>query len=212
MPAATDEVESFDANIIGLVEAQRRQMPSYDPQFWQHRFPDYSVEATRLGMVFLVRGTIHDRGYEKLDRGSHVRWWDVEVAGRPLRAFLVDIASNPRQSRHAALSRLRALVESSGDRPVLILGDFNTPLGAPSLTGLQQAGLRPAVLEKGHGYRCTWPAPLPLLTLDQLWVNSQVAVHNAVTGWSWNSDHRPISAVVTIGTTAPADAGRTASP
>jgi hypothetical protein len=202
---ASREVEALQADIIGVVECGYGR-PA-DKAYWAKRFPDYCVELPRPGMAFLVRGTIHDRGHAMLGVRSDARWWDVEVGGRECRVVLVDISSDLWQPRPRLLDRLQKLIRATGDRPVLVMGDFNTPADAPSLSRLRAAGLRLAADERGRGYRCTWPAPVPVLTLDQIWVNGDVAVMCAEAGWSWQSDHRPVSAVVTFAATV-ADARR----
>jgi endonuclease/exonuclease/phosphatase (EEP) superfamily protein YafD len=212
LEAAGDEVAAFQADVIGLVEAERNFPLSLDPTFWRRRFPECSVEHPQKGMVLLVRGRVLIRGYQRLARGSHARWWDVELRGREFRVVIVDIASNPLQPRQAALAQLQSLVESSSNRPVLVMGDFNTPLGAPSLNALERSGMKSAEKVRGRGYHCTWPTPVPVLTLDQIWTSPHFAVHASGTGWTWQSDHRPVSAVVTIGTTAAADIAVSASP
>jgi vancomycin resistance protein VanJ len=58
------------------------------------------------------------------------------------------------------------------------------------------------LLEQGDsGYRPTWPMPLPVLTLDQMWSNPGFVVESAQGVWTTCSDHRPIIADVTIATT-----------
>jgi endonuclease/exonuclease/phosphatase family metal-dependent hydrolase len=197
--AASREIEAFDAEIVGVVECGLAR-PA-DQAYWTKRFPDYEVELPQHGMAFLVRGQIRNRGHVTLGIRSHAHWWDVVIGGQEARVIVVDLASNLLQPRQALLKRLQELVEAGGDQPVLVMGDFNTPVDAPSMSALRSLGLHPTAEAKGVGYKCTWPVPFPVLTLDQMWTSRQIAVHAAGAGWSWQSDHRPIHAVVTFGAT-----------
>ena len=70
------------------------------------------------------------------------------------------------------------------------MGDFNTPDDSILMEPLH-AHCQLAFRERGSGYAATWPMPLPVLTLDQVWINSQVTVAKSEYGWSLDSDHRP---------------------
>jgi endonuclease/exonuclease/phosphatase family metal-dependent hydrolase len=202
--AASQEIAAFNADLIGLVECG--VATTQDRGHFQRWFPAHNVDFARPGLGLLVRGRILGCGVESLGSGSDAGWWDVALSEGTVRVLVVDVASNPMQSRHEALVRLGQLIEVAGDRPLIVMGDFNTPLEAPSLAVLAQGGMSAATNVKGRGYRCTWPTPLPVLTLDQIWINARVTVHAAGAGWSWNSDHRPVHAVVTFGTSAPLNA------
>jgi vancomycin resistance protein VanJ len=192
--AASQEIDAFDADIIGIAECENSRPE--DRAYWSRRFPDHTVDLPQPGLAFLVRGKILDRGHMPLGLRSHARWYDVELDGRRCRLVLVDIASQLLQPRGPLFAKLGALIESSGDRPVLVLGDFNTPCDAPSLAPLRMAGLRHV---RGRGYRPTWPVPFPVLTLDQIWTSPHWTVVDGNAGWSWRSDHRPVFADLELG-------------
>lgn len=86
------------------------------------------------------------------------------------------------------------------DAPLIVAGDFNDWTGR-SGEWLQTVGLI-EVFEQLHG-KCpaTFPAVLPVLSLDRIYVR-HLSVHHATVHanapWSGLSDHLPISAVVSM--------------
>ena len=111
--------------------------------------------------------------------------------------LLVDISAQLNQSRRRPLLELAQLAVKLSDRPLIIMGDFNTPDDSILLEPLM-AHFRLAMREQGTGFTATWPIPLPVLTLDQIWVNEFVDVWECHNSWSRLSDHRPILGRLTI--------------
>ncbi len=73
----------------------------------------------------------------------------------------------------------------------MLLGDFNTPVDSVWLSAIR-ARFDNAFEVAGNGILATWPLPLPVLALDQVWVSDQLGVSCAKIGWSMLSDHRPV--------------------
>ena len=82
------------------------------------------------------------------------------------------------------------------DRPVMVMGDFNDWFWAGSVR--RTLG---RVLPSCTHYR-TFPAPLPILELDRVYVSSAVRVVGSRTDRSARalSDHLPVIADIEIGT------------
>lgn len=195
-----EEVRRFDAPIVGLVEAG----PDTDEmrEFWKHRFADREVAVLGNGMVLIVRGQILTRTTGALGTHSDFAVVDVRVANRKLTVVLVDIVSTPWKPRGKSLETLAALLESLGDRPVIVMGDFNTPPESVHFSRIRR-GFRPAFDSAGDGYAATWPVPFPVLALDQIWLNERVSVHACRHLWSTRSDHRPVRATISLHPTPP---------
>lgn len=77
------------------------------------------------------------------------------------------------------------------------MGDFNTPPDSVHFKPIRQ-GFRNAFEIRGNGYSATWPIPLPLLTIDQIWTSHGIRVSRCECAWSWYSDHRPLLAELVI--------------
>ena len=105
--------------------------------------------------------------------------------------------SSPLYQRGGPLAVIAEVAEAAADRPLLVLGDFNTPLDSAHLAPLRRIHEN-AFESVGAGYRPTWPAPLPLLALDQVWGNERLRFDRCRHGWSTCSDHRPVVTEVTI--------------
>jgi len=75
------------------------------------------------------------------------------------------------------------------------MGDFNTPVDSVFVAPLAER-LTNAFQARGNGYYVTWPVPLPVLSLDQVWASREVELRDCELGWTWRSDHRPV--VVTL--------------
>jgi len=116
--------------------------------------------------------------------------------GRPMVVWIVDMPSEPRIERRGAFEAAakalrewkgRAMERASADaespmseeafvarfggtgfpKPDLVLGDFNTPRGGPSIRGLVPDSMRSAFAQAGYGPMGTWPRQMAVLGIDQ---------------------------------------------
>ena len=184
-----------DADVIGLVEAQVRGPNPV--RFWRPRFPEYDVQAPGEGLVLMVRGEIETVRRENFGVRSRLAIAEVKVGGRPLRVILVDLEANWFSSRGPLIERVRAAALTSDRRPVLILGDFNTPGDSVWFRKLRR-DYGEAFEAAGEGMPGTWPFFLHLMALDHLWVSRGLHAVCAEKRMSWLSDHSRIRAEVSF--------------
>lgn len=184
-----DYLRQWKPKIIGLVEADDSKQFVVDQ--WQSALPDYQILGTRFGGILATQGHIEQQVSHQLSAGSWCEQFDLELDGRELTVLLVDISSNFSLSRAEALSRLGKLIGDLSHRPLVVIGDFNTPDDSALLTPIKKF-CRHAFRNHGSGYAPTWPVPLPVLTLDQVWVNHLIDVSSCEQGWTACSDHRPV--------------------
>ena len=187
--AVIEEIRRFDAPIIGLVEAGPNHW-SMD-RLWRRKSPEYEFVMFKRGMVLLTKGRILRTGNRALPEGGRWSRIEIEYEGQLLTIFLVDISSNPLRTRNRQLTALAKILEQYSDRPLLVMGDFNTPSDSVFFADLRRDFSNVFELA-GNGFSETWPVPVPLLVLDQVWVNRQFKVNDCRLEWSWYSDHRPI--------------------
>jgi endonuclease/exonuclease/phosphatase (EEP) superfamily protein YafD len=112
---------------------------------------------------------------------------------------LSDIDVLRRQLR--ALDRLRASLRREG-RQVVLAGDFNATAQHRGFRRLLDHGLRDAHRERGRGRVRTWPADRwhpPFAALDHVLVSGGIAVEDAGTVGIPGSDHRAVTATLTLG-------------
>jgi endonuclease/exonuclease/phosphatase family metal-dependent hydrolase len=120
---------------------------------------------------------------------------EVELAGRPLRIWLVH-PPNPlsRLGRARGGDEINALAErigsSDGDR--LVFGDMNRTDGSPYFGDfLRKTGLRDSRL--GFGRQASWPAWSPYkIAIDHAFVSTDLAVTSRRLGPAIGSDHLPL--------------------
>ncbi|MEW4530574.1 endonuclease/exonuclease/phosphatase family protein [Maioricimonas sp. JC845] len=188
-------VGQFDADIIALCEAG----PATEEQraLWRNACPGYDVTFLGNEMMVLTRGTSGDSATFNLSNHTEVRQLEVVLPEGCVTCLLVDVASSPMFPRRQALKELAAIADAASDRPLLILGDFNTPSDSV-LFGPLRDGHDNAFEEAGRGFRPTWPVPLPVLDLDQIWTNRKVEIRECGIGWWWVSDHRPVHVLVRL--------------
>ena len=184
------QIATFDADIVTMTEAIGRGQA---PDFWRAACPEYTPLPLSSGMTLLVRG---DATLIEHDRAGLVCRWrvaDVSVRGQSLQVAVVDFTSNPILFRRPGFDALGDLFERRGDEPLILTGDFNTPIDSAVTSSLRQQA-RNAFEQSGEGFRETWPVFLPLMKLDQIWGNRQIQWKRCRHLWSLHSDHRPVVA------------------
>jgi len=189
------QIAELNADLIGLVEADRA-FRSND-EVWRQRFPEYAVSAGPHGLVVLVRGIILKSDFVYLGNHGWCKTAIVNIDGKQLDVLLVDLLSAPLTKRRGHFEELSKVLNLAPKRPTLIMGDFNTPADSVFFEPLRRQ-YRNAFESAGTGYYATWPIPLPVLALDQVWASSAIEIRYCRLGWTWRSDHRPIIAELQI--------------
>jgi len=195
----SQRIGDSDADIIGLVEAG--QDVTRMIAWWQGRLPEYHCAVCPSGITLLARRPITHVAGDTL--AGDYGWYEhyrVETGDGPLNVVLVDIKSNPLRGRRQPLAALTRILEPLADQPVVVMGDFNTPTDSVHLRPLRET-YRNAFETAGQGYAPTWPLPLPVLTIDQMWANDGVQVRRCELVSTWASDHRLIQADISLAPT-----------
>lgn len=192
-PAIAAEITQAGADIVVLVEAVPWKEPDAIRQFWREACPQYQPSILGGGIVMLSRFPSGETQTADLPLKSITRQVEVDCEGHPLTLLICDLGSNPLRSRQPVLTQVAEAAERLADRPTLVLGDFNTPLDSLHFAPLRKS-YRNVFEDAGSGYLATWPMPVPVLSLDQMWINDHVkpgACHHL---WTVRSDHRPVLA------------------
>lgn len=196
-----EEVRRHDPDLVALGETEHHS--SEFRAMWRRELPEYDISFLGGGMMCLVRGTSSDARALKTDGYSPVRELDVQIGGVEYRCLIVDVYAHPLYDRRRALMAIATLADASSDRRLLILGDFNTPVDSVHLSDLRRHHSN-AFEQAGRGCIATWPSIAPLLSLDQVWVNSYLQVQDCRHAWTVVSDHRPVLLTVSPTTATPA--------
>ena len=181
-------IREFSPDVVALAEAGKRRN-SID--FWRAAFPDYSVERLPQHMLTMSRKNLQHQKSGVLAPGSFFGAHTSQIGSRDLMIVQADIDARPLRSRRKALEELTTYVREHAGKPLILLGDFNTPRQSWHLDPMRSM-LKHAFETRGSGLADTWPIPFPVLSLDQVWVSPELEVVSCRQGWSLMSDHRPV--------------------
>lgn len=185
------EITRVDADLVVLIEAVPWEDPPEIRAFWKEACPQYRTSLLGGGIVLLSKFPSGETTTAELPLSTRTRQLDVDCRGTPLRILVCDVGSNPFRSRKPTLDAITAAADKLADSPALVLGDFNTPHDSRCFDGLRKS-YRNAFLTAGSGYLATWPIPLPVLSLDQIWASDRIALGTCRHLWTTRSDHRPV--------------------
>lgn len=192
LPGDARWLRAQDADIIALAEGHdRRKAPTLAR--WQAEFPDYQVVEFAGEMTCLIRGKILAQESREFTANSYCALLHIEIRGRPVTVLQVDITPRPMQSRRRSFANLAILARPHFGENFILLGDFNTPRESALLAPLR-ADLTHAFEAAGSGLAETWPWPLPVLALDQIWSSRRLRAVHGAHGRSLRSDHRAVIA------------------
>ncbi len=178
-------------DVFVLVEAEyRRDGPR--PAL-SRRLPDHTVVMGVGGVLVGARGAVELVETGWLEPAGRFLLCDVQITGRGVRLLAVDVPSSFLESRRGPLQDIAERVAREGDRPLIIAGDFNTPTDSVLLRNLRLRATN-AFEVSGSGYFPTWPNPLPVLAIDQVWGAGGVRFASCRAAWTLLSDHRPVIA------------------
>ncbi|WP_390881414.1 endonuclease/exonuclease/phosphatase family protein [Thalassoroseus pseudoceratinae] len=183
-------IRAHDAPIIGLVEAA--PIITNHHEFWNREFDDRTVVTFDHQMVVMTQGEVIATEQGVLHPGSFFGRVDLRLHSKTLTVFIVDIKSKAWGTHRAnALNALKDRIASVTENPVMVLGDFNTPTDS-AFFDTWRPSMRNAFEESGRGQSATWPRPLPVLSLDQIWLAGDI--HSLTTRHltSPYSDHQAV--------------------
>ena len=191
LPAIAAWLRAQDADVITLAEGHSLRRSTLAR--WQAELPEYEATEFIGEMTFLIRGHILAREDRVLTANSYCALIRAEVRGQPLTILQVDINAGQFRSRTRAFAKLTALAAPHFGENLIVLGDFNTPRESALLDPLR-AAMKQAFESAGNGLAETWPMPLPVLSLDQIWSSRSLCAVSCQHGHSLRSDHRAVTA------------------
>lgn len=100
--------------------------------------------------------------------------------------YAVDVYANMKFFRKPMLENILSRIKT--DDKTIILGDFNAPYESLFFKNYKK-NYQHAFTEKGSGFRETWFWNFPLLSLDHIWVSSDLEIEKTEKITTWKSDH-----------------------
>jgi endonuclease/exonuclease/phosphatase family metal-dependent hydrolase len=118
---------------------------------------------------------------------------DIRVGDQTVRVLATHFGLWPMERNRQAMRLLEILPENPA-QPLIVMGDMNCWVpGSPALRRLQERLGKPATMR-------SYPAPLPLLPLDRIWIQAagyRLAVEAPRSRVAWiASDHLPMVATI----------------
>lgn len=194
--AVADEIDGLAAHVTALQEAGTDDADRR--AFWAQRFPDHERAFFGSGLVLLVRGRIVSSRKIDLRDDAKCALVEVEVEGRTLHVLQVDVKRLALTPRATVFEKLDAAIAGITERPLVILGDFNTPRDSVFFDAWRER-FDHAFEVAGGGHDATWPLPLPVLAIDHIWCSRDLQVVVCALGSGTGSDHAPVVAYLSIG-------------
>ncbi len=181
------KIREIEPDIVVLVEAM--VTTDADREVWKATFPEYNYSMINGGTQLLAKGKIGPPWVKALKDGSKLSRSIVTIDGVDLHCYVVDIKSTITVSREYAIEELANFTTKSTGQPALIMGDFNTPPDSVHFNILRENHVN-LFETAGRGYATTWPHPIPVLALDQIWVNQNIVPIGCEHHVNFRSDHR----------------------
>ncbi len=188
--AAADRIPFNQFDLIGLAEAGPKH-GSARP-FWGDRAKGLTTLLFPREMALLVRGPAQILDAHGCPSGLRVVSARVQIRRRAFLVILIDAPSTLRGDRARVVQDLLAFLRRQpAALPRILMGDFNLPKDSPLLAPLRKE-FRDAFETAGRGLNDTWPAFLPCLSLDQVWVSKGLPIAWCRHVSTLVSDHRQV--------------------
>lgn len=175
------------ADIIAIVEMQ----PEGADHLARWATDGYRLAALPGNLLLMVRGEILSVASGDLDYSGVYSMVRVRVRGIEQNVLLVDLSSLPLAERKRPFGALLPLLAKR--ERLILAGDFNTPKDSVYLQPVR--GLLTNSFEAaGCGPPETWPSPLPVLSLDQVWFGGGLRAAGCTLRRTLWSDHAMVIA------------------
>ena len=183
-----DRATAWQADLLGFGESKAGG--PLQAQWAQRLAPKVVTELHRqMTLVASESAELIEGG--SLGKAGEYELRRVTLGGRRVLVLAVDFNGDFRQSRRPAFERLYQLVQAHAEEPLIVMGDFNTPIDSVHFERLRELA-RDAFETAGSGYAATWPMVAPVLSLDHIWVSRHFRIVRCEHRTSLYSDHRAV--------------------
>jgi endonuclease/exonuclease/phosphatase (EEP) superfamily protein YafD len=203
LDGAAAKIMASGADVLVLVELESGTLSALRRAGVDDAYPYSTLPRGRFRTDAIWSKTPLTPGQAPSHQGYRARA-TVLVAGRPLELLAVHV-DNAIRGRDLWSDEVKELgdVATSLDRPVALVGDFNSTRWNPPFGDLLGRGLHDAHEATGQGLSRSWPevgfVPIPLIRLDHAVVNDRVGVVSVHDYTIPGSDHRGFVTELAIG-------------
>ncbi|KPI14247.1 Endonuclease/exonuclease/phosphatase [Actinobacteria bacterium OV450] len=184
------------ADVLALEEMSSKATPVYEREL----AAGYPYRSDTLGVRLWSKHPLNGVEAVPIMPWTRAVRATVETPGGPVAVFAAHLASvrvTPDAGfttarRNDAARNLAAAVRAEPLARVVVMGDFNGTAEDSALRPVTSQ-LTSAQREAGAGFGFTWPAPFPLVRIDQILVKG-VSVTSSWTLPATGSDHLPVAA------------------
>ncbi|MEN6333493.1 MAG: endonuclease/exonuclease/phosphatase family protein [Phycisphaerales bacterium] len=192
--AVADALRIAGGQVIVLIESDRPHMKQ--GRVWDSRLPNHTITYLPGCVTLLSVYPVSKVSVSAMGISSRVLTCELSTPAGPVSLAMVDLESNLFSFRGPLIARVYESAESMR-RPTIVLGDFNTPLTSAFFRDFR-GSFRHAFASSGSGLIPTWPALLPVLDLDHIWLSPDIVPVRARTLRTLHSDHAAVIADVKL--------------
>lgn len=121
-------------------------------------------------MIVGVKGNIESISYQYKEKRYKSNYVTAVVNSKRIKLLIADVYASPFINKSEAL---KAIINFSETQEVdFIIGDFNTPHESIHFNKYKEN--YKSFRNYSEGFTATWPYGIPLLELDQIWINKVV--------------------------------------
>lgn len=169
-PLPTDilikHIQESHAEIVALVEAQH--VSKEDKEILRNALPDYQFRTLYGTMLIGVKGTIDEIVFQDASDVYKFNYLTTTINQKQVRILLADIYAGPLLNKEIPLGIIRDFTKKH--KVDVLLGDFNTPYESVFFKDFKSD------FKSFHAYSsgmtATWPVPIPVMEIDQIWLDN----------------------------------------
>lgn len=164
-----ESIKNIEPDLIALVEAENAS--AEDILKLSKSFPDYEFQILEGFMFVGVKGSIKKITYKAEEHSYDVNFVEVQLNKGVVSIAITDIFQDPTMDKRKALGT--ALQFASQMNADIIAGDFNTPYESVHFKNYETDYT--SLHDYGQGFTATWFFKVPLLEIDQIFIDKKFA-------------------------------------
>lgn len=171
-PLPTDvlirHIRESGAKIVALVEAEH--VSKQDKQNLEAALPNFQFKTLYGKMLVAVKGTIEKVTFEDEALVYKFNYIHATIDQQPISIMIVDVYAGPMLNKQIPLGIILDFTRKNTVN--ILLGDFNTPLESIYFDDFRTKFK--SFHHYSNGLTSTWPLPIPMIEIDQIWLDREL--------------------------------------